>query len=293
MHDARAELDAGIHFERMGVLAQALERYETVAGAAESPALVSEALRRKSDILRQQCQWASALKAARAAAEMALRFEMPELFAEALNAEALVYLSRGDFAAAKPLLERVLEIAVDARVLGIAHQNLGQIAALDRSFEEAAEHFIESRERFRSSGYQRGEAIALNNQAAVANLAGNHSQALEVAEEAFIASRRVDDHELMALASLNQAEALIAFGRYGDAEQLASQAYGFFGIAGNQFRKAGCMRLLGDIYRRQARADAAFQCYERGLRIANGIDARTEVEMIEGRMAEMTGPNVA
>ena len=106
-------------------------------------------------------------------AQTALRAGLPELFAEALNAEAAVYLSRGDFVAARPLLEQILVIVTDDRILGIARQNLGNIAAQDRKLDVAREHFRRSREHFARAGYKRGEAIALINQAAIANLSND------------------------------------------------------------------------------------------------------------------------
>ena len=146
--------------------------------------------------------------------------ELPELFAEALNAEASVYLSRGDFDAAKPLLEQILSVAEDHRILGVALQNLGSIAAMAKEFDKAKRCFLASREHFVRAGYRRGEALALNNGAAIMNDLGEHASALAMAEEAAEAARDVGDFELRALASLNRAQALLAMERYSEAEDL-------------------------------------------------------------------------
>ncbi|HEX6938226.1 MAG TPA: hypothetical protein VF158_02350 [Longimicrobiales bacterium] len=287
MHDDRDRLEEGLRFERSGNLQQALEVYEFVATEAKDPALAAESLRRKSTVYRQQCAWDSALKAARASAQTAIRAELPELFAEALNAEAAVYLSRGDFIAARPLLEQILSIVDDDRILGIAHQNLGNIAAQARAFEAAKDHFQQSREHFRLAGYRRGEAIALINQAANANLLGQFDEALDAAREALTAAHEVGDFELIALASLNQAEALAGLEQFAAAEDLASQALGFFAIEGNRYRQVSCLRVMGDINRKQARHANAARCYERALKMAEGIDAQIERAMLEDRLAEL------
>ncbi|NIR59036.1 MAG: hypothetical protein GWO02_05705, partial [Gammaproteobacteria bacterium] len=244
-----------------------------------------EALRRKSDVYRQKCAWDAALKAARASAQTAIRAELPELFAEALNAEAAVYLSRGDLVAARPLLEQILSIVAEDRIRGIAHQNLGNIAAQGKEFESAKAHFLESRDHFRRAGYRRGEAIALINQVAIANLTGDHDGALSAARDAVPATREVGDYELLALASINQAEALAGLERFSEAEELASQALGFFGIEGNRYRQVGCLRVLGDINRKQKHFVNAIRCYERALKLAEGIDAQVERTMLEDRIA--------
>jgi tetratricopeptide (TPR) repeat protein len=289
MHGERDRLDEGIRLERSGQLARALEVYDNVAATTKTPAIAAESMRRKSDVYRQQCDWDAALKAARESAQTALRAGLPELFAEALNAEAAVYLSRGDFVAARPLLEQILVIVTDDRILGIARQNLGNIAAQDRKLDVAREHFRRSREHFARAGYKRGEAIALINQAAIANLSNDYEGALEAAEEATEQARELGDFELIALAAINQAEALAGLDRLTEAESLASQALGFFGIEGNRYRQVGCLRVLGDICRKQKRYANAVRCYERALKMAEGIDAHIERVMLEDRLADLEG----
>lgn len=287
MRDEDERLERAIGFERNGDLQRALEAYKAVAAVARDAAVVAEALRRQSTVYRMQCAWDAALAAARASAQTAIRAQLPELFAEALNAEAAVYVSRGDFVAAKPLLEQILALAAEDRIRGIAHQNLGHIAAHEKDFGGARDHFRESREYFRRARYRRGEAIALANQSAIAILARDYESALVAAKAAITVARELNDYELVAAASLNQAEALVGFERYAEAEELASQAMGFFGIEGNTYRQIGCLRLLGDINRARRNFENAVRCYEQALKLAEGIDAQVERVQIEDRMAEL------
>ncbi len=289
MHTARLTLDQGIHFEKNGNLRKALALFTAAATSATNAIVAAEAMRRKSHVLRRTCAWQEALAAARMSAELAIRAEQPDLFAEALNAEAGVYLSRGDFAAARPLLEQILRVTGDDRIAGIALQNLGTIAAMAREFDVARERFLSSRERFARAGYRRGEAMALNNGAAILNDQGEYAAALALAEQAMIVARDVDDYATRAVASLNLAQALAGTGRYAEAEELASQAFGLFGIEGDRYRQIGCLRLLGDINRLQGSTANAIRCYERGLKLAETIDASIERGLLEDRLSTLAG----
>ena len=289
MHDERENLEQGVRLERSGDLDNALRVYETVAANASTPTIVAEALRRKSSVYRQRCDWDLALEAARASAQTAIRAELPEDFAEALNAEAAVYLSRGDYIAAVPLLEQILAISDDPRIRGLAHQNLGHIAAHSMKLEQAREHFRVSRESFRRAGYRRGEAITLNNEAAILNLAGDHKAASVAAREAVEIAKAIGDHSLQTVASLNQAESLVAIGELGEAETLATTALEYFDAHGDKYRQIGCLRLLGDIHRRERRFDMAVRCYKRAHKIAEGIDAQVERAIVEDRLADLEG----
>lgn len=289
MRDERENLEQGVRLERSGDLEQALEVYESLATTASTPKIVAEALRRKSSVYRQKCDWDLALEAARASAQTAIRAELPEYFAEALNAEAAVYLSRGDYIAAVPLLEQILVISDDVRIRGLAHQNLGHIAAHSMDLAAARKHFQDSRESFRRAGYRRGEAMTLTNEAAILNLAGDHRSALEAAREAVEITRELGDQSLQIVALLNQAESLIAIGEYDEAEALATKALDYFDAHGDKYRQIGCLRLLGDIHRHERRYEVAIRCYKRAHKIAEGIDAQVERAIVEDRLADLEG----
>jgi len=287
MLGARAQLDEGLLFERAGSIQRALIAYQTAAAAADTPDLVAEALRRQSVAHRLRCDWPSALDAARRSAEIAKIADLPLHYAEALNVEATIHQRRGDFDEAVSLLEQVLDFTDDDRIRGIALQNLGAIDALRGRHAEAEGRFRESYESFARVGDARGVAFALTNCSALANLRRDHEAALAAAERAMVAARRLQDYEILAHASLNCAEALIAMGRFARAEELVSAALGYFTVEENACGRIGCLRLLGDLNRRIGNLEQAEIFYRYGLELAGRIGAKVEADQITARIAAL------
>ena len=107
MPDCNQLLEEGVRFHRAGSLDLAYERLEAVVTGADAPELVAQALRHMAGIHRTRCEWEKAIDRARESAECAKSVGNPNLFAEALNAEALVQHSRGRFEDAARFLEQL------------------------------------------------------------------------------------------------------------------------------------------------------------------------------------------
>jgi tetratricopeptide (TPR) repeat protein len=289
MPDAREILDEGLRYERSGLVDAALERYWSAADVATNSALVVEAFMRLTDAYRVRCQWDRAIGSARRAAELARESGLTAQLAEVLNAEAIVHQARADFAAAEPLLKEVLTLTNDERLCGIALQNLGSIAAQRREFEAAEARFEQSRQHFRRAGYQRGEAIALANGAAVALDRGDALLAESLAAQAVTIARQLGDYDLLGVATLNFAEALARLQRYTEAEDQASTALGYFAVAENSLRRIEALRLLAFLYREQKDDVTARRCYEQALGFARKIDAKQQVEELTAIIEGLNG----
>jgi tetratricopeptide (TPR) repeat protein len=289
MSDARELIDEGLRQERAGMLDKALQRYEHALAVTRNPALIAEALKHMAHTYRTRCDWERALGAARRSAAIAGEAKLTDLLAEALNAEAAVHQSRGDFDAAAPLLERILETAGDDRVRGIALQNLGTIAANRGDLDSAEHHFEQSHDLFQRSGYLSGEASTLNNRAAIALDRSDFTGAESLSDEAALIAKRAGDMELVALATLNHAEALAAQGRYAEAEDFASTALGYFSVTGDDLRRILCLRHMGDFARLQDNSAAARVLFERGLELARRIGAEHDAAQLEERLAALGG----
>lgn len=284
MADASTSIEQGIRFERSGSLHRALKAYQTAAQAGQEPEHLAEAHRRIADAHRGLCNWGDAIVAARRSAEIAESAGLATLFAEALNAEALVYQSRGDFLPAIALYERMLSIATSDRIQGIAHQNLGSIAAAQGELEAAERHFLGSYRSFQQAAYLRGVAIALINYARITLDRGDLKGGTELCARAVEASQAVEDLELVALATMNYAEALARSGELGRSESLAVAALGYFSIMENPWRRVECLRLLGDLRRDQGFVDTAVQCYSQGLATAESLGAALEAAQLKERL---------
>ena len=271
------------------MLDAALERYRRAASETNDPDLAARALLHEANALRQRCEWDRALEAARSSAEVAEGAGRVELLAEALNAEAAVHMSRGEFDSARPLLERMLALTEDARLRGIALGNLGSICAQSGAMDEAQRSFQQSCECFRRCGYRRGEAHSLHNLGRATLDLGDVPAAAEILRQAVALARAVEDGDLVAIAMLNLGEALMREGSLARAEEMASSALGFFAMNGNTWRRVEALKLLGDIHVRRGDAQTGVACYRQGLALARQIGTRPEIEVMERRVAELMG----
>lgn len=273
-------LEEAVRLERGGLLEKALAELD-VAARSDDPAVLAEALRHQADIRRSRCEWEMAVALARRSRAIAREAGLPELEAEAVNAEAAIYLTRRFFADAERLFEAMLEITEDPRIRGIALQNLGISSAEQGHLEEARHRFLDSHDFFEAAGYTRGMATARVNSGRISLLEGRDEEAETLCTQADQLARRVGDLELSALASLNLAEALLRRGRPAEAEIPASVALGYFTGVGNQWRRIECLRLFGDLHRAEQDSESALQCYARALELARETETPDEVAGLE------------
>ena len=268
----------GVRAERAGALERALEHFKAAADSASDAARKAQAMTHVADVLRVRCEWDRALAAASDARKLAESVHNDVLAFEARIAEANVHMCRGHFEGAEPCFVEIAAATKDPRVRGIALQNLGSMYA-QRGNRPAAEcAFTDSLSAFEEAGYQRGEAIALNN---LGRLALDHGQcdiAHGILGRALSLARDVEDSELAALASVNLAWALCERGDMDRSQDLAMAALGYFSDCNNRWREIECFRLIGIINERSEDAANARRCYELALDIAEQIGSEREME---------------
>ena len=281
------QLNEGFEAEKKSDLDHAERCYQAVLKARPSDNVLAEVHCRLAHLYRTRCQWDQALQHARDSARIANRLDDKKQYAEALNAEAIIHQSRGEFDQAIPLLERVLNATQDARMRGIALQNLGSIAALSGDLGSAERYFAESYGCFMRCGNTRGEAHSLNNYGRAALDRGNVVLAEEVLQKAVDIARAAEDGDMIALSTMNYAEAVCRKGDLSRAEDLASTALGYFAHVGNRWQQIECLRLLGDIHLQDHNAVTARSCYTQGLDIAKEIGARVEVSTLSAALANL------
>jgi tetratricopeptide (TPR) repeat protein len=285
MPEPLGDVEEGLRLEKSGMLDRALAHYEAATSAAD-PLTVATAWRRRASVLRTRCEWDAALAAARESAAVALRHELHDAHAEALNAEAAVFQSQGNFAAALPLLERILERTTNPRIRGVAVQNLGSIAAERGDYETAEHRFLESYRCFKEADYDWGQAFALNNYGRAAMDRGSLEIAERVLSRAVELARGVEDLDLAALATMNLAETMLSADDLERADEAASTALGYFDMVGNRWRRVECLRLLGDINLREDQPDVARRCYTQGLALARELGVQLEIARLEERLRD-------
>jgi tetratricopeptide (TPR) repeat protein len=240
----------------------------------------------RADIYRTRCDWEAALEAARQSGQIAQSAGLTGHLAEAVNAEAAVFHTRGEYARAGELYERILEMPVDDRVLGIAYQNLALISMQSDRPAEAEPYFRESVLCFRRAGYPRGEVIALINLGR-SRLDRKDPAAVTTLRDAESRALYLGDLELLAAARLNYAEGLLAIGDEERAHEMACIALGHFDVTDNAFRRIECLRILGDILRRRKEHEDARRFYERALSVAEQIEATSEISLLKERLDEV------
>lgn len=266
----------GLRSERAGALDRALDSYARAAELADDSETRAEALTHLADAHRGRAEWDQAIAAARRAHDVACAAGLPDRIADATIAEANAWMCRGDFAVATPLFERVLREHAHARLRGIALQNIGSMQAQRGMLQDAEVSFGEGLACFEAAGYERGMAMALNNLGRVALDRGAPEAAIDLLDRSLGIAREIEDHELCALALLNQAAAQLAAGDAEEAGDLATAALGYFMAAGNRWREIECLKLMGEIEERRLDRVSAARCYERGRGIAEAIGARVE-----------------
>lgn len=288
--DDRQLLAEGERCEKAGLAAKALQAYRSVRTRTADDVTRAEAWRREAFIHHASGAWDEALAAARESAGLARESGRDDLLAEALNAEAAVHFSRGDFEHALPLYHRMLELTDEPRIRGFALQNMGILHGRQSDPEAAERRLQEAQRAFQRAGHQAGEAYVLTNHAGIALDRGDYEQAEQLAWRAMTVARDVGDLDLLAIATLNRAEALQELGRLGEAESAASIALGHFEISGNRWRRVACLRILGDLNARQDETEIARRFWERGLEQAREIGATLEAGELEERLRNHQEP---
>jgi len=274
----------GVRAERAGALDRAVEAYVAAATSTTDPSVRSEALTHLADVYRTRCDWDHALQYAREAQAIAEEAKLATHAAEALNAETLILITRGDFEAAIPKCQAIAATATDLRLRGIALQNLGSIYAQSGEVAAAQRAFRDSLGCFERAEYIRGKGIALNNLGRLALDGGDVAEARQLLEDALRAARDVEDADLAALVSLNLASALCGAGEVDRAQDSAMAALGYFADCDNRWREIECLRLIGDINLRCEDIDKAARCYDLALKLAEQIGAEVEAQLTRARV---------
>ncbi len=246
--DTSALLAEGIRYERGGVTARALDCFEEVTGRwRDDPAAAAEAWWRLANQHRLQSRWMEALDAARTASRLAHEHGLANHEADALNIEGAIWMTRGDYATARPLFERTLELAKTPNTRAKALQNLGGIAGEERAFDQAERLFLASRQEYASAGDARGEAVSMLNLGRLQLERGDLAGSRETLESAVGAARASGDLEMHAAAMLNLGMVLSALQCTGEAEERITTAYGQFTIADIPVQRVRCLMQLAHL----------------------------------------------
>jgi tetratricopeptide (TPR) repeat protein len=285
-NDLPAILEDGIRYDRGGVAQRARACYVEVAERwRENAAAAAEAWWRLANLQRMQSQWDDALESARASAALARANELPDVEADALNIEAAVWWTRGEFAKARGQYQRMLELAQSPTTRAKALQNLGSIAAEERDYVTAERLFTESRETYRLTLDVRGEACSLLNIGRMQAERGDPTTACETLMAAVAQSRQASDLDLYATSLLNLGIALGEIGQLAEAEERITTAYGQFTIADMPVPRVRCLLQLATFARRRGEAAGARVCLDHARKVAARADLPIELRLVDEQLA--------
>jgi tetratricopeptide (TPR) repeat protein len=284
--DSTAALLAdGIRYERGGVVHRARECFEAVTRQVdENPAAAAEAWWRLANLYRLHSSWDEALTAAHKSAEVSRQYGFVDTEADALNIEGAVWYIRGDFDQARALFNRALGLAKSQTTRGKVLQNLGNIAAEERSFDEGERLFAKSREAYRAAGDARGEAISLLNIGRLQSDRGFPAVARSTLEAAVSAARLTGDLEMHAAALLNLGMVLGALGLANEAEERITTAYGQFTIADIPAARVRCLMELATLAASRNEVGAALVCLTHARDVATSAGLPRELTIIGEKM---------
>ena len=282
-------LQEGIRYDRSGVAARARACFvEITERWRESPPVAAEAWWRLANLQRLQSQWDDALESARASAALARANGLPDVEADALNIEAAVWGTRGEYERARSLFRRMLELSTTPLIRAKALQNLGGLAAEERLFDEAEPLFTASREEYRVANDARGEACSLLNIGRMQAERGDPALARVTLEQAVVQSRQAGDLEMHAAALLNLGIALGDLGLMAEAEERITTAYGQFTIADIAQQRVRCLIQLATFAVRRREAAAALVCLDHARKVATRAELPRELRMIDEQLAALS-----
>jgi putative nucleotidyltransferase with HDIG domain len=250
LHDARQH-------ERAGRITEALAGYEAAADAAGETgawAVQAEALRRLGVLQHHRNEAVAARDAFRRSYDVAQAAGDAVLAAEALNAQALLALERGELESAGETLRQALVLGgrsdeLRARV----EQNLGVLANVHGDHDGAFEHYRRSLEASQGAGNAQACAIAYHNLGMVSADRGAWAEADEYFRHSLSIAAELGDQHLQGLCQLNHAEVLLARQQYHEAQQSAERALATFSRLESQIDKADAYRVIGSVYRETGR----------------------------------------
>jgi tetratricopeptide (TPR) repeat protein len=276
-----ALLEEGIRYERGGLSPRAVSCFQEVTEHwRDDPAAAAEAWWRLANQHRLQSRWREALEAARSGVALAQEHGLPNQEADALNIEGAVWMTRGDYASARPLFERTLELAQTPSTRAKALQNLGGIAGEERRFEDAERLFLASRAEYAIASDARGEAVSLLNLGRLQLERGELETARATLYEAVGGARQSGDLEMHAAAQLNLGMVLSELNHVAEAEERITTAYGQFTIADIPVQRVRCLMQLARLAVLRSEPATARVCLTHARDVAAAAQLPRELRLI-------------
>ena len=194
--------------------------------------------------------------------------ERKDLEASAIQGLASLYMTKLDLDAARPLLERGMELAEESGgvlVKAAVLERCGNLSMIEGNLDAAEDSFTEALDLYREVGFESGIAWGLKHLGTLAWKRGDLAQAQERYREAVKILKKLGDRAYLCEAQRSLAELLVDDGRIDEAERFALEARETVGPA---------RRALADHDHVRARRRACRAGTRRGRRGALPLRAR-------------------
>ena len=243
--------------ELAGSLADAIAQYLAAIEGAETGGevrLLAEALRRLAVVRHRRGEREAASLLCERSLAVATEASDPVLAGEALNTLAGFDFESGAIEVARQRFYRARELGgASSELRGRIEQNLGILANIQGNHDEALAHYQQSLYAFERTRDDHGCAIAYHNLGMVSADLGKWEEAEDYFRRCLEITAAVGDVHLSGLGLLNRSEVHLARQRYEDARTDAEAALRIFDRLGTRLDKADAYKVIGRVYRETGR----------------------------------------
>ncbi len=212
--------------------------------------LLAEAQRRLAVVRHRRGEREAATALCEQSLEVATEVGDAVLAGEALNTLAGFDFESGAMDLARERFYRALELGgASPELRGRIEQNLGILANIRGDHGEALAHYQQSLFAFQRTGDDHGCAIAYHNLGMVSADRAHWDEADEYFRRCLEITAAVGDVHLTGLGLLNRSEVQLARQRYADAKSDAEAALRIFDRLGTRLDKADAYKVIGRVYR--------------------------------------------
>jgi putative nucleotidyltransferase with HDIG domain len=225
---------------------------------------------------RAAARWPEATQLYREATRDAVRLGRPFVVVECLNALGAIAFEIGDLQRAGRRFGLALRLASSsghARGEAAALVNLGAIANVRGDYGEAIGHYRRGRWAFRRARSAAGEARALNNLGMVLADVGKWDAAARCYQQARELAGDLGDEDLLGLIAINATEVWLALGERDRARRSAREASRHFRRAGDHAGRAEVARFMGQIQRIAGRTGRAESLFRMAAEAGRRLEA--------------------
>lgn len=257
---ASESLQAALQHDRAGRIDDAMQCYaRAIADASPADTAVRvEGLRRLGIVCHLRADPARAARLCEESRELAESIGDDMLAAEAINTLAGFDFEAGNIPAARSGFNRAIALSGNWPVLiARAEQNLGVLATIQGSLDDAVAHYERALAASRAAGDDRGCALTYHNLGMVSADRRMWDAADEYFRLSLAMAQRLDDVHLQGLCLLNHAEVHTARQRYDEARSSAESALAIFDRLDARLDKADAYKALGIVYRETGRTALA------------------------------------